>query len=177
MPQFSSTAMTLKMLNAHKNLRQKRSLWYCNDHFGHYGLFATLPLHTAVITTDDFEFSAFLSAFARSGENHHRHPPLNSQISRESRDDAVDNSDEIATCLEQSYGSFLISDIHILLFLPPQDSNGFRALAKRDTHILLVAYHSVGGQSRDLGWSSFLPRLKHRHLLPPMMACLTYQSR
>ena len=62
MPQFSSIAMTLKMLNAHKNLRQKRSLWYCNDHFGHYGLFATLPLHTAVITTDDFEFSAFLSA-------------------------------------------------------------------------------------------------------------------
>jgi hypothetical protein len=52
------------------------TLQYCNTRFGHYGQFATLPLHTAVISTGTFSFNGFKSAFEQSGRNHSRNPQL-----------------------------------------------------------------------------------------------------
>jgi len=35
---------------------------YCNDHFGYYGLFATLPIRAAILRDDSYDFRGFRRA-------------------------------------------------------------------------------------------------------------------
>jgi hypothetical protein len=50
--------MRLRNLDERKEFDEELSLRYCNEHFGAYGAFATLPLETALLATDDRYFTA-----------------------------------------------------------------------------------------------------------------------
>lgn len=49
---------------------------WCKQNYGHYALFATLRLHTAVIRHDHYDISSFNRAFRNSGKNHENNSRL-----------------------------------------------------------------------------------------------------
>lgn len=62
------------MLNEDSNIAQRISTSHCDATYGHYGLFATYPLRTAVLNLDAYDLVAFIRIFERSGENHSSNP-------------------------------------------------------------------------------------------------------
>jgi hypothetical protein len=58
------------------NWNEYFSVDWCKQNYGHYALFATLRLHTAVMHHDDYDLSRFDRAFRRSGKDHEVDPHM-----------------------------------------------------------------------------------------------------
>ncbi len=57
------------MLDESNSVLQTLSLFHCDARFGCYGMFATLPLHTAVITSNTYDHTRFHLALLRCFQN------------------------------------------------------------------------------------------------------------
>jgi hypothetical protein len=64
------------MFNEDSDIAQRISISHCRANYGHYGLFSTYPLRTAVVNSDSYDLVTFTSIFKRSGENHCFDPKL-----------------------------------------------------------------------------------------------------
>jgi hypothetical protein len=56
--------------------REAMSTYHCNNFFGHFGAFATFPLHNAVLASHEYSPEFFKWAYANSGANHSEDPDL-----------------------------------------------------------------------------------------------------
>lgn len=75
------------MLDERSLSDQTYSLDYCESRYLSYGLFATLPLRTAVVETGVYKLQDFEYAFEWSGENHGCNLPLSEFINSLTYDD------------------------------------------------------------------------------------------
>ncbi len=62
------------MLYEDNDIAQSISSSHCQAKYGHYGLFATYPLRTAVLNSEAYDLVDFIRTFERSGENHRPNP-------------------------------------------------------------------------------------------------------
>lgn len=77
------------MLDETNDFHQNASLRYCRGRFGHYGLFATLPLRTAIISTDNGDLMSFKSSVELSRCN----PGSSAKLGEHIRDLGFDDCD------------------------------------------------------------------------------------
>lgn len=62
------------MLNENNDIAKRISTSHCRAQYGHYGLFATYPLRTAVLNSNAYDLEAFTRTFERFGEGHRSNP-------------------------------------------------------------------------------------------------------
>lgn len=75
------------MFNERSLSDQRISHEYCETHYGHYGVFASLPLLASVVETQTYSVTGFKSAFQCSGQNHSRNSSLAEFINNLTYDD------------------------------------------------------------------------------------------
>ena len=68
------------MLNENSDIAQRISISHCQAKYGHYGLFTTYPLRTAVLNSDAYDLVAFRRTFERSGENNRSNPKFEEYV-------------------------------------------------------------------------------------------------
>ena len=92
---------------------------YCESHYGHYGVFASLPLLAAVIETQTYSVPEFKSVFQSSDQNHSRNSSLAEFINNLTYDD-------------KDY--FIVEETRFLLQLVKRCEPGSKNLSREARH-------------------------------------------
>jgi hypothetical protein len=138
----SAQCHSRSMLSERSDLDRRVSTSYCQVTYGHYGLFATITLNTAVINSELYDWESFRRTFASSGENHRSDPQFAEYMDSlvyEGND--YFTTDEIRFLLRLSASLHPLSDEQIELDLKAvtTESKRGRNMLKSHARILLKA--------------------------------------